>query len=176
MKVPFEFLAVGRVVRPHGVRGELVVEPFPDCPEHWEVGSKVYLSLAETLTEAEQPAPRTLSGARWHHRRLLLRLADCADRQAAEMLRGRVVHICMAEAEPLPPGRFYRHQLLGLTAVTDSGETLGKVVDVLVTGANDVYVVRGPQGEILLPAIPEVIRKIDLDGRCLGVRLLDGLR
>jgi 16S rRNA processing protein RimM len=77
---------------------------------------------------------------------------------------------------PLPSGRYYQRQIIGLGVVTDEGESLGEVVDILETGANDVYVVQGAQGEILLPAISSVIRQIDLDAGCLTVHLLEGLR
>jgi len=107
---------------------------------------------------------------------LLMRLADCADREAAEAFRGQLVQIRVEQAAPLPSGQYYQHQIIGLPVVTEEGEALGDVTEILETGANDVYVVSGPQGEILLPAIGSVIRQIDLEVRRITVHLLEGLR
>jgi 16S rRNA processing protein RimM len=163
-----EFLAVGRVIRPHGVRGELLLESLTDFPGHLREVEVVYLG------DAAEPHP--LAGAREHRHQLIIRLGDCADRDCAERFRGQVVQIQAAAAAPLPPGFYYHHQLTGLAVVTEAGEDLGELVEVLETGANDVYVVRGPAGEILLPAIRSVIRHIDLDARRVTVHLLEGLR
>jgi 16S rRNA processing protein RimM len=163
-----EFLAVGRVIRPHGVRGDLLLETLTDFPEHLGEVEVVYLG------ETAQPHP--LSAARRHHDQMIIHLADCADRECAEQYRGQVVQVRAAAAAPLPPGKYYHHQLLGLTVVTETGESLGELVEILETGANDVYVVRGPQGEILLPAIRSVILNIALEERKITVHLLEGLR
>jgi 16S rRNA processing protein RimM len=168
MALPPEFLAVGRVLRPHGVRGDLLLETLTDFPEHLGDVQVVYLG------EAAEPHP--LSAARLHRNQLIIRLGDCADRDCAEAYRGQLVQIRGTAAAPLPPGRYYHHQLLGLAVVTDTGEALGELVEILETGANDVYVVRGPAGEILLPAIRSVVQIIDLDARQITVHLLDGLR
>ena len=77
---------------------------------------------------------------------------------------------------PLAPGLYYHHQLIGLAVYTEEGEHLGELAEVLETGANDVYVVNGPQGELLLPVIADVIRGVDLEDHRLTVHLLDGLR
>jgi 16S rRNA processing protein RimM len=76
---------------------------------------------------------------------------------------------------PLEAGQFYEHQIIGLNVVTTEGEPLGQVVQVLATGANDVYVVQGLRGEVLLPARVEVVRAIDLDAGTMTVALLPGL-
>jgi 16S rRNA processing protein RimM len=163
-----EFLAVGRVIRPHGVRGELLLEALTDFPDHLREVEVVYLG------DAAEPHP--LAGARRHRQQLIIRLGDCADRDCAERFRGQLVQIQAAAAAPLPPGHYYHHQLLGLAVVTEAGEALGELVEILETGANDVYVVRGPAGDILLPAIRSVVRAIDLDARQVTVHLLEGLR
>lgn len=76
----------------------------------------------------------------------------------------------------LPQGEYFHFQLIGLKAMTEEGEELGEVTEILATGSNDVYVVAGGQGEVLLPAISEVIREVDLDHGVMVVRLLEGLR
>ncbi|MGH2522160.1 MAG: ribosome maturation factor RimM [Anaerolineales bacterium] len=166
--MPPEFLAVGRVLRPHGLRGELLLQSLTDFPERLEGVETVYLG--------EAAAPNRLLGVRVRRGELLIRLAEVVDREAAEAFRGQLVQIRIEQAAPLPPGQYYHHQIIGLPVVTEEGEALGDVTGILETGANDVYVVSGPQGEILLPAIRSVVRQIDLDARRITVHLLEGLR
>ena len=163
-----DFLAVGRVLRPHGVRGELLLASLTDFPEH--------LSEQKTIYLGEPPVPHALTGVRIHRGQLIIRLADSHDRDSADLFRDQLVQIEAQTAAPLPPGMYYHHQLLGLAVYTEEGEHLGELAEVLETGANDVYVVKGPQGELLLPVIADVIRGVDLAGRRLTVHLLDGLR
>jgi 16S rRNA processing protein RimM len=163
-----DFLAVGRVLRPHGVRGELLLASLTDFPEH--------LSQQKTVYLGEPPVPHPLAGVRIHRGQLIIRLADCGDRAAADAYRDQIVQIEAQSAAPLPPGLYYHHQLIGLAVYTEDGEPLGELAEVLETGANDVYVVNGPQGELLLPVIADVIRGVDLEARRLTVHLLDGLR
>lgn len=168
--MPIQFLAIGKVLRPHGVRGELLLETLTEFPKHLTEVETVYLG------DAGEPQPHTLRRARLHQRDLLIQLADCLDRAAAEVYRGQMVFIRAEQAAPLPPGRYYHHQIIGLTVVTDEGETLGEVAEILETGANDVYVVVGPSGELLLPALQNVIQHIDLESKKMTVHLLEGLR
>jgi 16S rRNA processing protein RimM len=161
-------LAVGRVLRPHGVRGELLLESLTDFPEH--------LAEVDTVYLGEPAAPHRLVRARVHRGQVILQLADCDDRDCAEAYRGQVVSIEAQAAAPLPPGRYYHHQLIGLSVVSDEGEPLGELAEIIETGANDVYVVVGPAGEVLLPAIDTVILDINLDARRITAHLIEGLR
>lgn len=166
--MPIDLLAVGRVLRPHGVRGDLLLETLTDFPQH--------LSEVETVYLGEPPVAHPLTSARVHRGQLILRLTDVTTREAADEFRRQLVQIKSVAAAPLPPGTYYHHQLLGLPVVTEAGEALGALVEVLETGANDVYVVQGEGGELLLPAIRSVILRIDLAARQITVRLPDGLR
>jgi 16S rRNA processing protein RimM len=163
-----QLLAVGRVVRPHGVRGELLVESLTDFPEH--------LAEVDIVYVGDEAEPHPLAAARLHRDQLLLRLADCTDRDSAEQYRGQLVQIEARAAAPLPPGTYYHHQLIGCRVVSDDGDDLGELVDILETGANDVYVVATPDGELLLPAIQTVILDIDLAERRITAHLIEGLR
>lgn len=163
-----EFLAIGRVQRPHGVRGELLLETLTDFPEH--------LAEVETVYLGDEAVPHALEHVRFHRRQLLIQIADCADRDRADTYRGQLVQIRVEQAAPPPPGAYYFHQVIGLSVVTETGEALGTVVEIIETGANDVYVVRGETGEILLPAIKSVILTIDLETKLMTVHLLEGLR
>ena len=161
------FLAVARVIKPWGVRGDLKLEVLTDFPDRLTRLTRVYIG-PETV-------PYTVAHFRWHSGELLLRLTDVGDRNAAELLRDQLVQIARQDAVELSPGQFYEHQIIGLKVVTEDGEPLGQVVEVLATGANDVYVVQGPRGEVLLPARIEVVRTIDLDAGTMTVTLLPGL-
>lgn len=86
-----------------------------------------------------------------------------------------LVQVPVEEAVPLDPDEYYHFQIIGVNVETEAGESLGKVVQVLETGANDVFVVRGPLGEVLLPAIDEVVRGLDLATGRMVVHLLPGL-
>ena len=163
------FIAIGRIVRPHGVRGEVAVEVLTDFPERFDTIEVVFLGdsfKAETWQ---------VTGARWHKARVLLSLRGCEDRTAAEQLRGLLVQVPIEEAMPLPEDEYYPYELIGLDVVTNEGEDLGRVSEVLFTNANDVYVVIGPRGQILLPAIADVIVHVDLDEGQIVVRLIEGL-
>jgi 16S rRNA processing protein RimM len=106
---------------------------------------------------------------------VLLKFEGVDDRTQAETLRGQWVWLPIEEAVPLEEGECYLHQLLHMRVVTEDGEELGEVVDLIETGANMVYVVRGTRGEILVPDIKEVVVDVDVGARQITVRLLDGL-
>ena len=161
------YLAIARVVKPFGVRGELKLKVLTGFPEKLERLLRVYVGKEAT--------PHQVMRFHWHGDELLLQLADVRDPDAAEELRGQLVQIAHEDATPLEPGQYYEHQIIGLSVVTTNGEPLGQVVKVLSTGANDVYVVHGPRGEVLLPARVEVVRAIDLDAGTMTVTLLPGL-
>jgi len=161
-----QYLVIGRVLRPHGIRGELRLEIHTDQPSH--------LREVETVYIGDDHRPSALKSFRLHQSVLLLTVAGCEDRAAADALRGLLVAVKLEEAAPLKEGEYYQHQIVGLKVVTDVGEALGTVAEIIQTGANDVYVVRGAGGEILLPAIKSVILKIEPPQ--MVVHLLDGLR
>jgi len=163
------FVAIGRIIRPHGVRGEVAIEVLTDFPERFDTVEVVYLG-----NELEAEAWR-VKATRWHKDHVLLALHGCPDRTAADKLRGLLVQVPIEEAMPLSEGEYYVHELVGLDVVTVEGEDLGRISDVLFTHANDVYVVVGPRGQILLPAIAEVVERIDLTAGQMVVRLMDGL-
>jgi 16S rRNA processing protein RimM len=162
------FLAVGHVLRPHGVRGEIRVEIHTHYPERFAVYKNLYIG--------PRYVPFTLESYRFHQNKVLLKLAGVNDRNTAETLRDQWVCIAVEDAVPLAEGEVYLHQMLSLRVLTADGEDLGEVAEIIETGANPVYVVRGRLGEILIPDIPEVILNIDLNARQLTVRLIEGLR
>lgn len=161
------YLVVGRIVAPWGVRGEVKVALETDFPERFKRLTRVYLGEKTTCF--------VLEGSRLHKRYVLLKLEGCDDRKAAEKLRGQFVQIPIEEAMPLGEDEYYVYQIVGLDVWTIAGEHLGKVSQVLFTGANDVYVVQEEKGEILIPAIEDVVLEVDLASGRLIVELMEGL-
>ena len=167
------YLVVGEVLGAHGVGGELKVEILTDDPHRFGLLEQVFLGPGD-----EEPVPRVVSGYRLHKGRVLLRIQGCDDRTSAQGLRGHLVQIPREEAIPLEDGEYFEHQILDLEVWDVSGERLGEVVEIIYTGANQVYVVRGdgPAGrEILSPAIEGVLVQVDLEMGRLVVDLPDGL-
>jgi 16S rRNA processing protein RimM len=104
-----------------------------------------------------------------------LKLAGIDDRTAAEAMRGALVRVPIEQAVELPPGSYFWHEIVGLRVQDTRGRALGTVAEVLATGSNDVYVVRSAEGELLLPAIKDVVRAIDREHGVMTVELIPGL-
>jgi 16S rRNA processing protein RimM len=166
-------LAVARILRPHGVRGELRAEILTEEPGRFGLLEQVYVGQA-----GEVPVLVQLQGYRFRMDRgwVLLKLAGYDDRNQAGALRGALVQIPESQALPLGEDEYYEHQILGLVVETLAGESLGHVTEVLYTGANDVYVVGHAGQELLIPALEDVVLEVDLAGGRLVVELPDGLR
>lgn len=167
------FLLLGRVLRPHGIRGELRIEVLTAYPERIVPAMCVYIGsdpkAAATAAEYEVTKVRT------HQQYLILQLAGVLDRNTADLLRQKYVMVPLEDAVPLEEDEFYLYQAIGLSVYTVDHEHLGEIVEVLETGANDVYIVQGPRGEVLLPAIDECVIDVDLDAGKMTVHLMDGL-
>ena len=160
-----DWVIVGRVQGPWGIRGDVRVEPHSDSRERFSPGSRVYLNGAETAVVSSRP----------HRGGLVLRLESVADRTAAEALKGATLTVPLDDVDPLPDGSYYYFQIIGLRVRTDDGEELGRVHEILATGGTDVYVVRGPAGERLFPALSDVVLDVDLDRGVMTVSLPEGL-
>ena len=157
------FLALGRMRRTHGLQGEIVMEVLTDFPERIRAGRTVYIG--------EQHEPLKIAGVRGHNREKILRFAGFSTPEEAARLRNLMVYVKAAELPQLPEGEYYHHELIGLSVVDEAGQPLGKLAQILETGANDVYVVETPDGkELLLPAVEEVILDIDLEKQELRAR------
>ncbi len=167
------FLIIGRVLRPHGVRGEVRASVLTELPERFEWLEQVY--LAQT-PDARQPRRVAVEGVRYHQDHVLLKLAGIDTRDDAETLRTQWLLVPESEGIPLEEGEFYLYRLDNLAVITDTGEYLGRIVEILETKAHDVFVVKGDGGELLLPDTDEVVKSIDLDAGQMIVHLLSGLR
>jgi 16S rRNA processing protein RimM len=166
-------LVVGRISRPHGVRGELAVEVRTDDPE---------LRLATGAVLATDPAgagPLTIASTRWHQGRLLVQFEGLDDRNDADQLRGVLLVIDSAELEDVAdPDEFRDHQLIGLAVLTMDGEQVGEVTDVLHYG-QDLLVVAGHGAragtEIMIPFVSAIVPEVDVAARQLRIDPPPGL-
>ena len=168
-------LVVGVVVRPHGVRGEVVVDVRTDDPgDRFAVGSVL-------LTDRTDVGPLTVESVRPHtsggRLRLLVAFEEIQDRNRAEALRGVALQV---ESDDLPatddPDEFHDHELIGLSAVDDAGTLLGEVIRVDHVPANDLLVLRRPDGrEALVPFVKAIVPKVDVPGGTVVVNPPPGL-
>lgn len=162
------FLVVGRIIRPHGVRGEVRVELHTDDAGRFK-------KLASVHIGDPSAKPTGIQSAREHQGTALLTFEGFEDRNAAETLRNQWLYVPIEEAAPLEDGEYFLYQLEGLAVSDTSGRALGTLVEVMETGANNVFIVRGPRGDILLPDIPDVVTDIDFENGRMIVELLPGL-
>ena len=162
------FLECGKIVATHGLRGEVKVLPWCDGPEALVPIKTFYLDGGNTPKGAER--------CRIQKNMVLLKLEGVDTPEAAQALRGRVLWLDREE-DTLEEGQYYIQDLIGLSVEdADTGERYGILRDVTETGANDVYHVAFPDGRVqLVPAIPQVIAKIDIDGGKMLIRPLEGL-
>jgi 16S rRNA processing protein RimM len=147
------------VLRAKGLAGGLRIEPLTDHPER--------LAAGESLWIEGEADPRRILDAEWGGRVPVLRLEGISDRTAAEGVIGRYLE---ALASPLAPDAYYWHQLIGMSVVDEAGAIIGTLVEVFRAGENEVYRIEGPAGELLVPALRQVVREIDLEGRRMVVR------
>jgi 16S rRNA processing protein RimM len=156
-------LVVGRIGRPHGVKGEVTVESRTDEPERrFAVGSRL---IARAPDGAVRAGGLTVAGSRWHQGRLLLRLAELTDRSAAEAARGTLLEVPLDPDEsPEDPDEFYDHQLVGL-AVEADGSPVGTVVAVEHNGSQDLLQVELADGtRALFPFVRALVPLVDVAG------------
>lgn len=157
---------VGRVRAAWGLRGDVSVEPLSDDPRRFDAGSVLLLRGRPVRVERARP----------HKRGLLVKFDAANDRDQALALRGEDLCVRPEDARQLPDGVYYHFQILGIAARTKDGQPLGAVSEIIVTGANDVYVVSAPgRRDILIPALPDVVMDVDLPAAVMTVDLPEGL-
>lgn len=170
MKV-LKYLSVGYVLKPQGTKGELKVQPLTDDMERFEDLDVLYLQ------EETKYSPLRIIGRRYRANHVFLKLRGYDDREKAERLRGKYLWIPREMARTLPENTFFIADLIGCAVETEKGEILGKIERVLETGSNDVYLIKGSKGEILIPALKKVVVQVDIAGRKITVKAeeLEGL-
>ena len=164
-------LVVGRIGRAHGIKGQVTVEVRTDEPE---------LRLAPgavLMTDPPSTGPLTITDGRVHSGRLLLSFEGVRDRTGAEALRNTLL-IAEIDPEEVPedPEEFYDHQLVGLDVVTESGEPIGELAEVVHLPSQDLFLVRRPDGrEVMIPFVVQIVPEIDLENQRVVVTPPPGL-
>jgi 16S rRNA processing protein RimM len=153
-----DLVTIGRVVKPQGRKGEIVVEPLSDRPDRFSRLRSVY------VPGVGEGADEVLVASQWPHKgRVVLKLVGVDSIDEAERFRGMDVRIPEEDLAPLPDGSYYHHQLRGLRVEDEAGTEVGLVAEILKTGAGaDVLIVRGPSGECLLPLVSSFVKRVDL--------------
>ena len=171
-----DYFKIGNIVNVHGLRGEIRVMPATDDPSRFEL-----LKKAEIFFEKgnnNHSVEYQLETVRYHKAMVVLKLAGVNDRTTAESLVGGVIKVPRSEAIPLEEDEYYQKDLFDINVVTDTGEELGRLLQIIETGANDVYIVRPANGskDVLIPAIKECILDVSLPDNKMTVHLMKGLR
>ncbi len=163
-----KYLIIGEILKPWGYRGEVKVKILTDFPKRLTKIKTVYLGADARALQVER--------ARLHSGYALMKFVGYDTPESVAKMQGQTLQVSLEDAAPLREGQYYHHQIIGLKAITTEGEHLGRVEEILETGANDIYLVRtSAGGELLLPAIQDVIRQVDLEHGRLVVHLLPGL-
>ncbi|HDH98480.1 MAG TPA: 16S rRNA processing protein RimM [Deltaproteobacteria bacterium] len=162
--------ALGRIVKPHGIRGEVQVYSYSNV--------EYFLDYKDIFVQGkygDKVPQRVLKARIKKGQSVILALEGVVDRTQAGFFVDKEIFLDRAKLPPLPEGEYYRHEIEGLSVVSAEGEKLGILSDVLATGAHDVYVVKGDKGEILVPAVEQMVKKIDLKKGVMVVDLPPGL-
>ncbi len=165
-----DFVVVGTVTKPHGIKGELCVYSYVESPSFFSDIPGVYLRMGRA-----RPEPHTITAWRRHKGRVLMTLKGVADRNRAEELRGMEVSVLRGDMPTVDDDEVYLHDILGFIVVLEDGTELGSFVHFLETPAGEVWSIDNPKGEIMLPAVDEVILDIDMHTRRITVNPPEGL-
>ncbi|MFZ3170461.1 MAG: ribosome maturation factor RimM [Carboxydocellales bacterium] len=161
---------IGKIVNAHGIKGELRVLPLTDFPERFFTMDQVLVNRDGKLDTYK------IQSVREARNLLLIKFAGIEDMNSALLLKNALLQITQDQLAKLPEHTYFVHQLEGLEVFTVEGTNLGKIHQVLTTGANDVWVVRDAAAqEILIPAIKQVVKAVDIAGGQVVVELLEGL-
>jgi 16S rRNA processing protein RimM len=164
-----ETVAVGRVLRPHGVRGEVVVEVLSDVPGRFRKGSRL-----TGVREGEPPVALVVAAGRAHKSGAVVRFEGSGSREAAEELRGLDLEVRRAEVPAAPAGTYYQYELLGCLC-RDGGEELGRVAEVVEDGGGVLLIVEGEGGRVPVPFVKEFLRAVDVAAGRIDLALPPGL-
>ena len=160
------FLVLGKLRRAHGVQGEIPLEVYTQLLDLLVPDSLVYIG--------EEHTPLNIERTRWKNDLLLLKFKEIDDRTEVSSLTNQLVYVKTDQLPPLGEGEFYFHELIGLNVYTQDGEYLGILMEVLETGANDVYLIQNDAGEeVLIPAIEQTILEIDLNQEKMVVKRME---
>ena len=160
-----DLITIGRIIAPWGIKGQVSVQIETDFPQRFSPSEQVFID----------GKPVTIVDVSWHRGRPLIKFNTIDCTEDARQLRGKPIEIPQSQIQPLPEDHYYHFQLIGLEVRTVGGEHLGKIREVLAGESNDTYVVQGTEGEILIPAIEDVVKSIDLAHGYMEIEPIAGL-
>ncbi|MGG1616938.1 ribosome maturation factor RimM [Paenibacillus sp. NRS-1782] len=168
-----QFFNVGKIVNTHGIRGELKILATTDFPEdRFDKGSELLI----IPVDGKAPIPVTVETARFQKNMVVAKFKEYHNINDVEKYKGSLLKVSAERLGELEENEFYFHEVVGLEVVTEDGEKLGVVKEILTPGANDVWVVTMPDGkELLLPYIEDVILDVNVPEKRVTVRLMEGL-
>lgn len=165
-----EYFEVGQIVNTFGIKGQVKVKPFTDDLERFEELKSVLVEKGKELIEMQ------IEEVKYQQTVVLLKLKGIEDMNMAEKLKGCYLKIKREDARKIPNDTYFIADLIGLNVYTEDGILLGKVDDIYNNKSNDIYVIKDELGkQILLPAIKDVIKHIDIENEKITVHLLNGL-
>ena len=165
-----KYLEIGQIVNTFGIKGMVKVKPFTDNIERFSNLEKIYIKNKSGQTEYK------IQEVKYHKNMVLIKFEGIENPEQADLLRNSYLIVDRETEEPLESGRYYIVDMIGLDVFTDDNEYLGKLEDIYNTGSNDIYVVKNELGkQVLLPAIEDVIKNIDMDNKKVIVHLIPGL-
>lgn len=165
-----EYFEIGQIVNTSGLKGILKIKPFTDDIKKFSNLKTIYIKTKNGLTEFK------IEQVRYVKNMVMIKLDGIDTVEEAEKYRNLYIKVLRDQEEKLEEGSYYVVDILGCKVNTDTNQELGKIVDVFQTGSNDVYVVKDEQGkQILLPAIKQVIKNVDIKNKIITVHLLEGL-
>lgn len=159
-----EFLTIGRIISPWGIKGDFKVQVLTDFPERFDRKQKIFLDDNELTVERSRPYK---SG-------FIVKLSSIDSIDDVEKVCGKYLEVPL-DQDVLEEGQYFHFQIIGLEVYTDEGRLLGKVTDIFPAGGSDIYIVGDESREILIPAIKDVIKSIDLINKRIIVKLIEGL-
>ena len=166
-----EYFEIGQIVNTNGLKGVLKIKPFTDDITEFETFKKIYIQKNKELIEFK------IEKVRYAKNMVFLKLEGINNINEAEEYRNSYIKVNRNALPDLPENTYYIVDLLDCNVVTVEGENLGQVKDVFNTGSNDIYDVKDENGkQILIPAIKEVVKKIDITNKTITVELMEGLR
>jgi 16S rRNA processing protein RimM len=168
-----KFFNVGKIVNTHGIRGEVRVISRTDFPEErYKVGN----SLLLFMPGSKDPVELVIKSHRTHKNFNLLTFEGYDNVNQVEAMKGGILKVPESQRGELEEGEFYFQDIIGCTMVTSEGEEIGKVVEILTPGANDVWVVKGSKGkEVLIPYIEDIVKKVDIEEKMIVIEPMEGL-